>query len=281
MSKFEKFITIRNGAKRSDPSVSNLGVLGLPPETRAIHILWIYPDVLEMHGGRGDAMALLHFSNLMELPCELRRLNTLEEEIPFEWADLMLFPSGDLSCMADLSRALMGKKEAFQRFADGGGLILAIGSTGAVLAKQTAWLSGSVSPGLGLLGMEMTQRRTVFGDDLWVRLEDGSELTATQVQLADVKLLPGQEPFAQVIYGRGNCGDGLEGARTGSVIFTHCLGPVLTKNPHFAEALLRQCADHAGISVPKSLDPDDIALELQALVDVREFVQKKMNGEIH
>ena len=275
------FQQIRAGSSRNDLQIDNLSALGLNPETRGIHILWMYPDILNMHGGRGDAMALLHFSNLLGLPCALRRCNTLTEEIPFDWADMIFFPSGDLACMADVSRALLPYAEQFHAFAGHGKPVVAFGSSGALLARQTAYRDGRISQGLGLLEMELTQRERPAGDDLWVELPDGPEVLALQVQMADVRLLEGQAPFGQTKYGRGNCGDGTEGARTGNVIFSHCLGPVLPRNPRLAEYLLRLCGQTAGVaSRQPALTADQIALENAALADVRTFVEKKLRGEI-
>ena len=96
MGSFTLFNEIREESKKSDIEINNHKALEVASGTRGVHILWMYPDVLNMHGGRGDAMALLHFSNLMKLPCTIRKVNMLSDEIPFDWADMILFPSVDL-----------------------------------------------------------------------------------------------------------------------------------------------------------------------------------------
>ena len=79
MGRFTLFNEIRENSKKSDIEISNHAALGEPYDSRGVHILWMYPDVLNMHGGRGDAMALLHFSNLMKLPCTIRKVNMLSD----------------------------------------------------------------------------------------------------------------------------------------------------------------------------------------------------------
>lgn len=277
LGNFTLFNEIRSGSHRDDIEVSNHKALKISSDVRGIHILWMYPDVLSMHGGRGDAMALLHFSNLMKLPCTIRRINKLTDEIPFDWADMILFPSGDLSIMEDLCKALMPKKDDFKKFAKSGKVILAIGSTGAILAEKVSYLEEGSFKGLGLLGMIMKQRKTVFGDDLWISTSDGKELLGTQIQLADVRLRDEQEPFGKVVYGRGNNGKGAEGARRNNVIFTHLLGPVLTKNPVFTQEILKISAEKAGLNPDDySINDKNIELELAALEDCKTFVQTKM-----
>ena len=282
MSSFERFLAVRAGSRKDQKTLRNHEVLGASADARGIRVAWMYPDVLNLHGGRGDLMGIMHIACLLNIPCEIRRVDTLIEEIPFDWADLLFFPSGDLAAVPDIDRALAPRAEAFRAFAERGGMIVAVGSSGAVLAKKTTFHDGAVSEGLGLLDMEVTQRTNSFGDDLWIETADGLEVIATQVTMADVTLGDGQAPFGKIIYGRGNCGDGREGAQTGSVIFTHCLGPVLTKNFLFFFLLIKRCASAAGLDASdRTLDDGQIGMELAALEDVRTFVNKKRNGEIH
>ena len=279
MGDFTLFNEVRNNSSRSAKEINNFEVLGCDSGTRGVHIAWMFPDVLSMHGGRGDAMALMHFSNLMKLPCTIRRVNTLTEEIPFDWADMMLFPSGDISVMEDVSRALKTKKEEFLKFGDSGKVILVVGSTGALLADKTVFQDGNEIEGLGLLHMIMKQRVKVHGDDLWITLPDGKELFGTQIQLADVGLQKGQAPFGKVVYGRGNHGKKHEGARTKNVIFTHLLGPVLSKNPIFTAELLKLAAKSAGLDTDGIvLEEKDYLLEKAALEDHKTFIKKKIDG---
>jgi len=277
MSQFVLFTEIRSKARKSDASVDNLAALRLPEDSRSLHILWMYPDVLDMHGDRGNAMAMLQYSNLLKLPCTIRKCVHLTDDIPFDWADLMLFPAGDLACMEDISKALLPFKAQFEAYAARGGMIYAIASTGSVLAKKTTMLDGHSYEGLGLLDMEMNQRKTVFGDDLWIKTSDDMELVGNEIQTADTRLGPTQEPFAHVIYGRGNCGGSDEGARSGNVVFTHLTGPVFTKNPFFIETVLKACAESAGIPADTTLDKADVALELASLEDIKTFIREKMS----
>ncbi len=281
MEKFSMFNNIRAGASRGDALVSNVGALGLPEGTRPVRVLWMYPDVLNLHGGRGDLMALLHYSCLLGLPCEIRRINGFSDDFPFDAADLIWFPSGDLSVMKDVCAALAPHAGGFRAFAQKGGYVFAVASSGAVLAKRTVWLDGGVTEGMGLLDMEFTQRERPHGDDLLVDIPQGLRIVATQIQMADCTLLDGQAPFGSVVYGRGNNGGGTEGARTGNAVFTNCLGPVLTKNPRLTESILKNCASAAGMDVSGlTLKDEDIALETAAAEDVKAFVQKKIDGQI-
>lgn len=255
-------------------SVSNLDA----GDQKKIRILWMYPDSLNLHGGRGDIMALLRFATMAKIPVEIRRVELLTDPVPLNAADMLYFCCGDLVDMPHVIRALEPVKEALESFADQGKVIVANGSTGAVLAKELQLLDGTVIPGLGLLDMRWTQRSTVQGDDLWLDAVDGTQVIGNEIKLAEIALEPDQAPFGKVRYGHGNDGTGYEGAVTRNVIYTSCLGPVLVRNPALAMALLRRAADAADLEIPAerfALRTEDISCEEKALEEAKKFILNK------
>ncbi len=281
MSDFKLFNEIRSESHYTDTEISNHKALGVAESEHGVHILWMYPDVLNMHGSRGDAMALLRFSNIMKLPCTIKRINKLTDEIPFEWADMIFFPSGDLSAVEDLVKALAPVKKQLKDFINSGKVVFTVGSTGAIFGKGVSYLDGRKVRGLGILDMVFRQRQRVSGNDLWINLPEGDELVGVQIQMADVKLGKDQEAFGKVVYGRGNNEDGTEGARTKNLIFTHMLGPILVKNPMFTAKLLKLAAKSAGLKADDySLEEKDISLEMASIEDIKTFIGRKISGEI-
>ena len=265
--------------EKNNRSVHNLDTLGLSAEHKRIRILWMYPDSLSIHGGRGDIMALLRFATMAKLPVEIQRVDHLSSPLPLDQADMLYFCCGDLSCMPDIIKALEPNKAALEAFAARGKVIVANGSSGAILAKDLWLLNDTLIPGLGLLGMHWVQRKTVHGDDLWLTTKEGLEVIGNEIKLADVTLEPEQSPFGKVHYGGGNHGDGYEGAVSGNVIYTSCLGPVLVRNPALTMELLRRAAAAAGIeTAPEQfeLPPEQIIHEQKGIEEAKKFIQKKM-----
>ena len=279
--KYTIFNEIRNNTRGHDSVLSNVSALGLPEDERALHILWMYPDVLNVFGGRGDLMALMRVCCSMGLPAEMKRVDSLSDDIPFDWADIIYFASGDLTCMEDILRAQEDRREDFKAFADRGGMIVAVSSSGAILSDEFRKAGGTSVKGLGLLHMTMAEREKVHGDDLWFRTNDGIEVTGNQIQLLDVALKDGQKPFGTVIYGRGNDGTGSEGAETGNVIYTGCVGPVMVRNPWLAANLLERAAKTANVSTVSgdfALPDEEIEQELLSSAEAREFINAKIGG---
>lgn len=268
-----------NEMKNAGNAIHNLDVLGLPADHKRVRILWMYPNSLHIHGGRGDLMALLRFATMAKLPIEICRVDRLTDEIPLENAHMLYFCCGELECAADIVKALESQKEALFAFAEAGNVIVANGSTGAILGKDLKLADGTVIPCLGLLGMHSVQRTSIHGDDLWLDAIDGIEVIGNEIKRMDVTLDPEQAPFGTVRYGRGNCGDGKEGAVTRNVIYTTCLGPLLVRNPALAMALLRRAAMAADMQIDEAqfaLSPEAILHESKALEETRIFIRKKM-----
>ena len=246
---------------------------------RAIHIAWVYPDILNIHGGRGDIMALSKISEKMGLSVEIKKCERLSDDIPFEWADIIYLTSGELKCVPEIVAALERQREELEKFILKGGSLWAVSSSGAILGNGINMLDGSVVKGLGILDMMWKERASVWGDDLWLATDYGFEIMGNQIQIAEVKLGVGQAPFGKTIYGRGNCGDGTEGAKNGNVVFTNCLGPMMIKNPRMAAELLKNAAETAGISGYRMLEDDDMIIEDKSFQLIKKFIEKKMNEQ--
>lgn len=242
-----------------------------------INIAWLYPNILHIHGGRGDLMAFKRVGEMMGLPVEIKRCESYGDEIPFEWADIVYMTSGEIKCMPEIVQAIGRQEDKLKSFIDKGGALWAISSSGAVLGKGLEMLDGSYHKGLGILNMTWKERESVWGDDLWFSTEDGTQVMGNQIQVADIVLDEGQEAFGKTIYGRGNCGDGTEGAKHGNIVFTNCLGPMMVKNPRIAASLLSNAAVNKGIEGFKQLSDEDIKMEDESFELIKKFVEKKMN----
>jgi CobQ-like glutamine amidotransferase family enzyme len=92
-----------------------------------------------------------------------------------------------------------------------------------------------------------------------------------QAHLADA----GAEPLGGVVYGFGNDGvSGAEGCRRGRVYGTYLHGPLLPRNPWFADRLLADALEHRA-GGPVELAPLDDGLEQQAHAVAIERARKR------
>ena len=215
-----------------------------------LHLGWMYPDCLYLHGERGSVQAFARVGENLGVDVQIKRIEDFDDPIPFEALDLLLFLPGELKELALIRPALARQRKALEAYLDRGGWMIALGTTGLLFGGQTVREDGSIFEGLGLLGITGKERTYVWGDDLHFRLRDTKqEIFGSQIHMADVEAA---EPLGDVLYGRGNCADGTEGARYKNLIYTNCLGPVFVKNPWWTEDIIRKILlQRLGISQAK------------------------------
>ncbi len=211
-----------------------------------IHIGWMYPNLLNLHGERGSVQAFVRVGARLGLEVQVHRIEEPEDDIPFQDLDLLIFLPGELVTLTRLKPFLEPKLEQCNAFLERGGYLLSIGTTGMLFGNQVTREDGSVFQGLGLLPVSGQERQYVLGDDLHFQV-NGVEhpIIGSQIHMVNVD---SQAALGNTLYGFGNNGTGSEGARVQNLIYTNCLGPVFVKNPWWAEAILREVS---GVQSPK------------------------------
>lgn len=203
-----------------------------------ITVGWMYPNLLNLHGERGSIQMLERVGRNMGLDIEIRRIENLQDTIPFSELDLLIFLPGEIEMFQHLIPALTSQKNGLDGYLNNGGYLLALGTTGLLFGKTVTRETGNILTCLGYIDMVAKERKYVWGDDLHFRINSTKqELVGSQIQMADVAV---KEPLGTVLYGMGNNNDGQEGARWKNLIYTNCLGPLFVKNPWFCQSLLQE-----------------------------------------
>ena len=142
------------------------------------------------------------------------------------------------------------------------------------MAKKVIFKNNVMIDGLGYLDMQAEEREEVYGNDiLYILKEDRSiEIAGNQIQLVDFKLNSDCE-LGHVKYGRGNNGNGTEGAKYKNVIFTNALGPVLVRNPWYTEKIIRQAMKTKNMEIKKP--KLEFELENESLESLKKFINAK------
>ncbi|NLF79792.1 MAG: hypothetical protein GX572_01205 [Clostridia bacterium] len=247
-----------------------------------INVLWLYPDILNLHGDRGNLMALQRLAKLSGLPLTIMRHDALDQPLLLGSADLIMLGSGEIKDLPRIIAALRLQQGELAEFLNRGGYLLATGSSGAVLGRETRRLDGSVFAGLKLLPFFCRERQRVLGDDIWFTLLDQPEqqILGNQIQVLDFELEDKAEPWGRLIYGYGNQGDDREGCRcafgAGKIITTNTLGPLLVKNPRLTVGLLAEIAEIKSLRKPRNLALRDIEYEDKSAELIKRFISQKM-----
>lgn len=200
-----------------------------------ITVGWMYPNLLNLHGERGSVQALVEVGKQMGVDVDILRIEDFDDPIPFNKLDLMIFLPGEISTFPYLIPAL--KNSGMREYLERGGYLVAIGTTGLMFGNSILREDKTIIDGLGYLDLTAKERRYVWGDDLYFRINDTQmELVGSQIQMADVEA---GNPLGSTLYGMGNNNTGPEGARWKNLIYTNCLGPLFVKNPWFSEYIIR------------------------------------------
>jgi len=248
-------------------------------ETNELNITWCYPDLLNLHGDRGNIMALERIGELLDFNVKVNKVINLEDEIDFDNSDILFFNPGELKLVKPIVEALKQKKESLTKYIESGKMIIVIGTSGAIFSKNVKRISEEFD-GLGYLDMTCTEREAIYGDDIIFRLleDDTIEINGNQIQMIDTTL-HSNIALGKLAYGHGNNGsdEKLEGAKYHNLIFTNCLGPVLVKNPWYAEKLLRDVITVKGMQMPERINSLEFDLELKSLECIKNYNEKKIS----
>ncbi len=201
-----------------------------------LHILSMYPDLLNMYGDIGNVKILKRRAEKRGIEVHLHTLSAGE---PFgEGYDIIMLGAGQDFEMHIVSEDLSGeKKEKIAAHIENGGVFLAIGSGFQLLGNTYVSADGEKREGLGLLPVvtEPGEKRLV--GNIAVEIDGipavGFENHAGLTRIGDMM------PLGRVLSGFGNNGeDGGEGLLYKNTFCTFLHGPLLSKNPSLADKLL-------------------------------------------
>lgn len=245
---------------------------------KTLNITWLYPDLLNLHGDRGNLMAFEKVGAKMGLDVKINRIDTFAQEIDFENSDIIFMNAGEIKTAASIVASIKKYGDSIYKFAESGKPIIAIGTTGTVLIKSTKRCDGSIIEGLGLLDMTAIERNEIYGDDLQFSLCDNPsfEIMAVQIHLVDFFLNDPSAALGKLIYGKGNNDkDKTEGGKYKNVIFTNALGPVFVKNPWYTEKIINEALKAKGEEPCAPIDEAFFEIERNSFKTVRRFIDQK------
>jgi lipid II isoglutaminyl synthase (glutamine-hydrolysing) len=217
----------------------------------------LYPDYLNIYADRGNIAVLSERARLRGHELVVVPIG-LDDDVP-DGIDLFYVGGGQDREQALVSRDLVRKGDALRAAVAHGAAFLAVCGGYQLLGRFYRDRNGEELPGIGLLPLQtIAGERRMIGDVLLECGWAGRTLAGFENHAGRTELDEGAEPLGRVLAGFGNDGrSGFEGCRLGRVYGTYLHGPLLPRNPWFADRLL---ADALGVE----LAPLDDELEAQA-----------------
>ena len=228
----------------------------------------LYPDYLNIYADRGNIAVLVRRAAWRGLELEVVPIG-LGEAIRPGAHDLLYLGGGQDREQGLIAPDIAAKGPGLAEAVAGGAAVLAVCGGYQLLGRFYRDRYGSELPGAGLLPLHtVAGERRMIGDVLLeCELVPGERRTLAGFEnhAGRTILDPGTEPLGRVLAGFGNDGtSGFEGARAGRVVGTYLHGPLLPRNPWFADWLLAQAAAHRTGGEPPVFEPLDDELEAQA-----------------
>jgi lipid II isoglutaminyl synthase (glutamine-hydrolysing) len=233
-----------------------------------IRVGHLYPDYLNIYADRGNIAVLARRSAWRGHTLEVESIGIGEAVVPGAH-DLLYVGGGQDREQALVAGDISAKGKALREAVDRGVAILAVCGGYQLLGRWYTDQGGAELPGAGLLPLQTAAgSRRMIGDVLLAcELEPGQQetLVGFENHAGRTLLDAGAEPLGRVVSGFGNDGEtGFEGCRAGRVVGTYLHGPLLPRNPWFADWLLAQALAHRTGGEPPELEPLEDGLEAQA-----------------
>ncbi len=234
-----------------------------------LRVVVVHPDLLGTYGDGGNGRILAARATWRDQPAELVLAHT----------DDVLPESGDIYCLGGgedgpqvEAAALLGNG-GLRRAVERGAVVLAVCAGFQVAGMSFPDADGSPRQGLGLLDVTTVKGpgRRAVGESAAVPASPLQEMTSGRLGMLTgfenhagaTRLGPTAQPLGRVMAGVGNGdGSGSEGAWAGRVVGTYLHGPVLARNPAFADLLLGMAT---GSLPPLLPDAEEHALRAERL----------------
>jgi hypothetical protein len=230
-----------------------------------IRVGHLYPDYLNIYADRGNiavlaARAAARGHELCVEPIGLR------DAVP-DGVDLFYVGGGQDREQELIAHDLVAKADALHRAVADGSAFLAVCGGYQLLGRSYVDVAGTELPGIGLLPVgTVAGNRRMIGDVLLECDWAGRSLAGFENHAGRTLLDGGAEPLGRVLAGFGNDGaSGFEGCRAGRVYGTYLHGPLLPRNPWFADRLLEEALAHAGLETQLAPVEDELEREAHAV----------------
>jgi CobQ-like glutamine amidotransferase family enzyme len=227
----------------------------------------LYPDYLNIYADRGNIAVLARRAAWRGHELEVHTVSVGDPVEPGAH-DLLYVGGGQDREQALVAEDLVAKSAGVRAAVDGGAALLAVCGGYQLMGRSYRDFHGGDLPGIGLFPLETVAGETrMIGDVLLeCELEPGvvRTLAGFENHAGRTRLDAGAEALGRVVAGFGNDGDsGFEGCRVGRAVGTYLHGPLLPRNPWFADWVLAQALAHRLGEAPV-LDPLGDELEQQA-----------------
>ncbi|QEO13039.1 cobyric acid synthase [Agromyces intestinalis] len=206
----------------------------------------LVPSLLNTNGDAENAAVLAQRLRWAGHEARIARVEHVDE-LP-DRVDAVVVGSGNDSSLEAARERLLTMHDQLRRWGTEGVPILAVGTGWELLSWGVETADGRTVEGLGVLpGRAVPRAAGRVTGEIVLRSPRFGHLVGFENHARDY-VQAEASPLGRLLAGAGNGRDsGQEGVAMGWVLGTHLHGPVLAKNPGFADAILTELASRAGV----------------------------------
>ncbi len=203
-----------------------------------INVVRIHNELLGTYGDRGNAEVLEFRGRYLGITANILDV-TYKDSIPTNGDIYLLGGAEDAAQILSLE-ALKRDEETINLVLERGAVFLAV-CAGFQILGNSFYADGKEFKGLGLLDVDSTPGDKRYVGDIKTEFTGMDfDLTGFENHAGKTVLGPNATPLGRVKVGNGN-GDGkFDGAINGNIFGTYLHGPILARNPEFADLLLNR-----------------------------------------
>jgi lipid II isoglutaminyl synthase (glutamine-hydrolysing) len=233
----------------------------------SLTIGWLYPELMSTYGDRGNIIVLQKRCNWRKIGTEILRLDLDFKREDLRKCDFLFMGGAQDREQQIVAKDLMKKREDLKKMIEDGVPGLFVCGAYQFLGNYYREANGTVINSLKILDLFTENPGIGFSrliGNVAIRLLNGQTVVGFENHGGRTYLEKNIKSFGKVIKGFGNNGkDQTEGAIYKNTFGTYLHGPILPKNPEFADYLIKLALEKKYNS-PVTLSPLDDAVELQA-----------------
>jgi CobQ-like glutamine amidotransferase family enzyme len=206
----------------------------------------LYPDYLNIYADRGNIAVFAERARARGHVLDVQAIG-MREPVP-AGIDLFYVGGGQDREQALVAHDLVRKADALHSAVESDVAFLAVCGGYQLLGRFYRDVAGEELPGIGILPLHTVAGPSrMIGDVLLDCAWAGETLAGFENHAGRTMLDTGAEPLGRVVDGFGNDGEsGFEGCRYRCAYGTYLHGPLLPRNPWFADRVLSDALRHAG-----------------------------------
>ncbi len=226
---------------------------------RSLRFVHLFPELLNLYADHGNMAVLVGRARARGFAVETVAVR-LGTELRIENADLVLLGGGSDREQVIVGKELTRYREDLLSAIDRGLPVLAVCGGYQLLGEYYELPNGERVPGLRVLEMTTRAGRNRLIGNVAIEWREGGERkTIIGFENHGGRTTHEYPPLGTVIKGFGNNGrDGKEGVLYKGIVGTYIHGPLLPKNPHVADRLIRAALRYRGQDDTLSALADDL-----------------------